>query len=315
MPGRDKELIYGALVVLAILVVVALSKGWFAGGGQDRFEPVPVSTCGRPYEYDREYAVDMAGAAGTVALTPYSTQSKVSLERGAGSPEVAELFREYAPNPVSGLGKTSAVRAMGDRYRRDDVLSRLSMYELQPGEPGYMEEIDDGSLNLMAAVTRRAPPPPGGRSAFCASAASETEIDSDFFTDGPYGAAVLCGGAGACNRCVSDPRVHGDIAGVREALTSTRVEAPPNTLTASKTGLGSTRMDPRFEPGPQERVASGDASPAPGSYAGGITLGAFGSPKFQTSGGWQFMPVYGFGEPERAEYGPVEAIITGESMW
>jgi hypothetical protein len=309
MSGYERNFVFGALVVLAVVLILFVA----ARGKQERFEPVPVSTCGRPYEYDREYAVDMAGAAGTVALTPYSTQSKVSLERDASSPEIAELFRDNAPNPVTGLGKTSMVRAMGDRYRRDDALTALSMYELQPGEPGYMEEVGSDASSLMAAVTRRSPPT-GVRSGFCAKATCDADLDSDFFTDGPYGAAVLCSGAGACNVCKLCPCACGDVAGVREALTSTRLVAP-NPLTASKVGLGSTRMDPRFEPGPQARVCSGDASPAPGSYAGGITLGAFGSPKFQTSGGWQFMPVFGFGEPEHPGYGRTEAITTGESMW
>ena len=44
----------------------------------------------------------------------------------------------------------------------------------------------------------------------------------------------------------------------------------------------------RFEPGPQARVASGDASPSHGGHAGGITLGGFGSSKFQSGWDWGY---------------------------
>lgn len=60
-------------------------------------------------------------------------------------------------------------------------------------------------------------------------------------------------------------------------------------------GLGSAWIDPRFEPGPQEMYAGGDAAYAHGGHAGGPTFGAFIPSVFQTSGTWQRY-VHGFGD-------------------
>ena len=248
------------------------------------FTPTPVSTCHGSHCADGGAFADVDGRHGTVARAPYSTQSRVSLERHAESPEVAEPM-----NSITGVGKGATVRALGDRYRRNEAFQRLSDFELQPGQPGYMEEVGEGATSLMAAVTRRSPAVAGG-AAPCLLASAD--VDSDFQTDGFYDNAVL-----------------------KEALTSSRTGgrgAAPNALTASRVGLGSTRLDPRFEPGPQSRVASGDASPSHGGHAGGITLGGFGSSKFQTNSGWDWNYVHGFGG--RDEQG-VEALSTESSLW
>ena len=252
--------------------------------GVQGFTPVPVSTCHGGQCADDGAFADVDGRHGTVAWVPYSTQSRVSLERHAESPEVAEPM-----NSITGVGKGATVRALGDRYRRNEAFQRLSDFELQPGQPGYMEEVGEGATSLMAAVTRRSPAVAGG-AAPCLLASAD--VDSDFQTDGFYDNAVL-----------------------KEALTSSRTGgrgAAPNALTASRVGLGSTRLDPRFEPGPQSRVASGDASPSHGGHAGGITLGGFGSSKFQTNGGWDWNYVHGFGG--RGDQG-VEALSTESSLW
>lgn len=269
---------------------------------REGFRPVPVSPCGP--SYDGEYGVDMtntfdlSNTEGTVAWLPYSTESRISLERGAeGSSVTAPV------NPVVGIGKGSTVRRLGDRYGgydrpytksqrartekqnpRTDALRSLSEFELQPAEAGYVERVNDGALSLLASVSRRSPPAASPAS----GAAPVQEIDSEFATDGPYGAAAI-----------------------KEAMTSSRTPVW-NPYTARRVGLGSVRLDPRFEPGPETRVASGDNSPSPGSHAGGISLGALGSPKFQTNGGWPGNYVHGFGA---AEYGRQEAILTEKSMW
>ncbi len=248
------------------------------------FHPVPVSTCGSPY--DDHYAVDMTSrnAAGTVVWDPYSTQSRVSLERSAESPEVAESF-----NPYTGLGKTSSVRALNDRYRRNEALQAINIFEYQPGEPGYMEQVSDGAMSLISKVARRPPTAAGG----CPSCLlAGTDVDSDYLTDGYYDEAVL-----------------------KEALTSRRQTAP-NTLTASRVGLGSVRMDPRFEPGPPTRTPDGDASWANGSSAGGPTTGGFGAYKFMPGNTWDSHYVHGFGDYNiQGRQYPVEAMVTGESRW
>ncbi len=270
--------------------------------GKSGFRPVPITTCGSPY--DDHYAVDMTSrnAAGTVVWDPYSTQSRVSLERYAETPEVAEHL-----NPHTGLGKTSSVRAMSDRYRRREALQALSIYELQPGEPGFMEEVGDGAMSLMTRVACRSPAVAGGAPS-CILA--NTDIDTDFVTDGYYDSAVL-----------------------KEALTSRR-EVHPNTLTASKTGLGSIRLDPRFEPGPQSRVPDGDASWSHGGHAGGPTSGGFGSSRFMPGNTWDSKYVFGFGDRRPGQPWPgdvgcgagpfpagyirplnVEAVDTERSEW
>jgi hypothetical protein len=110
-------------------------------------------------------------AAGTVAWVPFSTQSRVSLERSAETPEAAESL-----NPVTGLGKTSSLRAMSDRYRRNEALRRLSIYELQPGQPGFMEEVTPSIGPRRSPYSFAAPG--------CALAG--TEADAEFCTDGLY---------------------------------------------------------------------------------------------------------------------------------
>jgi hypothetical protein len=209
-------------------------------------------------------------------------------ESYAGSPSHVRSYAEGdAPlNPVTGIGKGSFVRAALDRHSRGEALQRLSIYELEPGRPGHMEEVGAAASNLMAAVARRSPPAAAG----APRPLTGVDIDSDFRTDGFYESAVF-----------------------KEGLTSSRRPGEPNTLTASRVGLGSTRLDPRFEPGPQRRVATGDASPSPGSHAGGITLGGFGSSKFQTYGGWDWGRVQGFGGDGGGDV--PEAMATGRSLW
>lgn len=236
-----------------------------AASTKSGFLPQAVTPCGSLG--DDHYAVDMSSrnAAGTVVWDPYSTQSRVSLERYAESPEVAT-----PANPITGVGNTAAVRTMGDRYRRNEALARQSEFELQPGQPGYMEEVGDDSTSLMARVSRRSPTS-GGSPASCSLA--NTDIDSDFYTDGYYDAMVL-----------------------KDTFTSTRMPRQ-NTLTASRTGLGSVRQDPRFEPGPEWRVPGGDASWSHGGHAGGPTSGGFAPAVFAPTASWGTNYVAGFGDP------------------
>lgn len=152
--------------------------------------------------------------------------------------------------------------------------------------PGALvQAADDKASSLMAAVARRSPPTIAGPHG---SRANLGDIDTDFVSDGIY-----------------EPQV------MKEALTSRR-QAQANPLTASKVGLGSVRMDPRFEPGPPGMLNSGDTNYAPGSHAGGPTLGAYDSSRYQNKGGWGTNYVFGFGDV--GTDGP-EALVTGESRW
>jgi hypothetical protein len=283
--AEASTLLAGLVLLVVIVAAAALTGGHHRHPPRAHFRPIPISTCGSPF--DEHYAVDLTSrnAPGTVVWDPYSTQSRVSLERGVEAPGVAEAL-----NPYSGLGKTSSLRAMSDRYRGDAALQSLSIYELQPGEPGYMEPVGDGAMSLLSSVARRSsfvPPAPA-----CLLAGADTA--PEFYTDGRYGAAVL-----------QDPLAPQGGAGLRESLTS-RPRPLPNTLTASKVGLGSIRQDPRFEPGPACRVPGGDASWAPGDYAGGVTLGGFGAYRFLPGGAWDGRYVDGFTSPT--------AMVTGR-LW
>jgi len=158
----------------------------------------------------------------------------------------------FNPIPVSTC-------ASQEHYTTQALSSRSeALQDLNRFEAPSFDDINDRTMNLMASVTRRSPAVAGG------SLLSMTDIDSDFQTDGFYENSVL-----------------------KETLTSNRSGAV-NSLTAQGVGLGSRRPDPRFEPGPQSRVAHNDASPSHGGHAGGITLGGFGSSKFQTNGGWNW---------------------------
>jgi hypothetical protein len=66
-------------------------------------------------------------------------------------------------------------------------------------------------------------------------------------------------------------------------------------MTGIGCGLGSTWIDPRFAPGPQEMYLGGDSIWAHGGHAGGPTFGSFTPYVFQTSGTWNRYP-RGFGD-------------------
>jgi hypothetical protein len=248
----------------------------------DGFRPTPVSPCGpRP---PLERARSSRGADGTTVSLPFSDVSRVSLERGALTAETAER-----PNVHTGVGRTALVRAMQNPYA---FAVEIGLAPGQPGslepagvapapsEPSYMDAVDDASATLLASVSRRAPPAPASRPPALVG------IDSDFITDGYFGGAVL-----------------------KETLTSRR-GGPTNSLTATRTGLGSIRRDPRFEPGPQRRVPGGDASWSHGGNAGGPTSGGFGANRFLPGGAWDAQYVFGGGDTEGGRRMPVDAVDT-----
>jgi len=76
-----------------------------------------------------------------------------------------------------------------------------------------------------------------------------------------------------------------------------RVARKDQCLSGIGCGLGSTWIDSRFEPGPQEMYYGGDAIWAPGSHAGGPTFGSFTPSIFQTGGVWnRYIRGYGDGD-------------------
>jgi len=187
------------------------------------------------------------------------TANGVALGQTAGG-KLSFRFKCVKVPTKSGFHPTPVSTCASQEHYTTQALSGRSeaLQDLNRFEAPSFDDINDRTMNLMASVTRRSPAVAGG------SLLSMTDIDSDFQTDGFYENTVL-----------------------KETLTSNRSGAV-NSLTAQGVGLGSRRPDPRFEPGPQSRVAHNDASPSHGGHAGGITLGGFGSSKFQTNGGWNW---------------------------
>jgi hypothetical protein len=86
--------------------------------------------------------------------------------------------------------------------------------------------------------------------------------------------------------------------GGAEHLTSIRPGPPTyqNTMTATRTGLGSIFRDPRFEPGPSCLAAGGSAIWAHGGHAGGPTFGSFTPYRFMPGNSYDQQYVRGFGD-------------------
>ena len=182
-------------------------------------------------------------------------RKKSAAEGFVGVPAVA------AAPPVPAGGAAAPMQAVGGAAPMQAAAVRAHRRNaaLRNFEISEAEALN-GPSSLLAAVVRRSPNTFNGT----APGTQIADIDSDFALVGAF----------------------------KESLTSNRPLAP-NTITGHGSGLGDIRADPRFEP-VGGRVASGDASPSHGGHAGGVTLGGFGSSKFQRSG-WSRSYVHGFG--------------------
>lgn len=270
---RARILLAAALAVSVVALILHARRG---RSGLAHFRPVPVPPCRGAGVGELRLPLDTDG---TVVWEPYSMQTRVSLGRGAESPLAAE-----GPAPYVGTGRVGRTKRYGDRYRGTAALQRLTSFELQPGRQGFLERETFGGEALARdpsdAVLR--PRPLAGAHPASGMPDIDTDVDISAFTGALHG-------------------------GLHEGLTSRR-HNPANSLTAARTGLGSIRLDPRFEPGPLERLAGGDASPSHGGHAGGPTLGGFGAARFPVAGAWDWNYVHGF-----AEHG-LEAVETGRSL-
>lgn len=197
-------LAYAAVIVLVLILIAVvadrMTKRLTSGERQeqlDGFLPRRVSPCAPGPA--PEYGVDMTGrdAAGTVALVPYSRQSRVSLERGADSAGIAE-----PPNPLVGLDKDLRVRAWRDRRGGDYYRHARNLYELGPNEPGAMQFVGtshpviaegpagatdpralaDGDMGVMRLAGIRSTGAPHD---------AHLTLSSAYYPDGYYDAALL----------------------------------------------------------------------------------------------------------------------------
>jgi hypothetical protein len=270
---------YGIIIVLAIICIAAGYLIYRDRGSAEKstFAPIPLNSAQGPAI--PAAPTDPTGAAGTVYWPPYSTQSKVSLVRGAESPEIASEF-----SSITGVGKGALVRALSDRYRHEEALDRMATFERQPGQPGSMEEVNDGAMSLITSICRR---PRSATAHPSRCLVDGADVDSDFLTDGPYGAAVL-------GDTISDlPTLPPYLCPIKRTLTSNRPGYPCNELTGINCGLGSTVQDPRYDPG--SRYSANGAGHAPGGFAGGPTMTALNSSQIRANANMELNWVSGDG--------------------
>jgi hypothetical protein len=194
-------------------------------------------------------------------------------------------------NPLTSIGITGRVRNWANPYS-DDIASSpcssaVSVFQVQPFQPGYMAPKQNDSTDGTAAQQRyhyqpaywsRASGPLGGPYRSVASCPEGLSIDPDQApkeTLRSRGGHHLAAREGQC------------LAGIG-------------------CGLGSTWIDPRIDPGPQAMYPGGDAAYAHGGHAGGPTSGAFIPAVFQTSGSWG-RHVHGFGDGDLVAPAPPRA--------
>jgi hypothetical protein len=175
----------------------------------------------------------------------------------------------FRPMPVQACGARSTFvnsghpPGMARRVNRIRNLAKFAHPESQPGHPNYMEDVDTSMNTLMANVTRRSAPQ---NAHIGASLLAHAEIDSDFTSDGIY-----------------DGPVH-------ETLVS-RPHTRANELTASHTGAGSIKHDPRFEYSHPSHTAH-DTMWAHGGHSGNESMGNFGNHRFHPPNQWHHQPNY-----------------------
>jgi len=146
---------YIIIIVVIIIIIIIIIIAFYLVSSE-KFVPQYAAHM-RDTEFRINYNEDPRFAAGTVVWQPFSSQSKVSLERGAETPEVAQKT-----NPFTGIGKTSLLRSLADRYHQ----YRPSEYEFQPFEPGFIEPAIENPRPCL-------------------------QINPEFCTDGPYGSGIL----------------------------------------------------------------------------------------------------------------------------
>lgn len=241
-------------------------------------------------------------------------------------------------NPYSGLDDPSS----------SPCSTATSIYEVQPFQPGYMKKASNDSTDGTDAQQRyyyqpaywsRASGPYGGpyRPVACcgdetASSVTDSSDESESSKETMQGEFWWQQVGGYHPSWVAD-RNERDLAELVGAGPGPFARKQPSFALPKETlrsrdnyreaayddqcqtgigcGLGSTWIDSRFEPGPQEMYAGGDAAYAHGGHAGGPTFGAFIPSVFQTSGTWQRY-VHGFGDGEYlAPTAPLDFQIRG----
>lgn len=285
----------------------------------------------------------------TVPITPWDPNSRQQLETAALT---AGARRAHLPiNPLTHIGITDRVPIWQNPYTDAEDISgpcssAVSIYQVQPHQPGYLVRASNDSTDGTMAQQRYYYQPPywsresgpyGGpytpldkSTALMhppATCPEDLGIDSNFAVDlssGDYELAVLGSEPWARGEAwtgaspgfadaagyLTAPAPAYELAGGpphKETLRSRgnyrRVAREDQCLPGIGCGLGSTWIDPRFEPGPPrmccgatgDDVVTADAVYAHGGHAGGPTFGALTPAAFQPGGSWNRY-VRGFGD-------------------
>lgn len=134
----------------------------------------------------------------TVEVTPWDPDSRIQLTAAALAPSTRAAYRPI--NPLTRIGVTSRVRNWDNPYAGDDISSdpcssAVSIYEVQPFEPGFLiPKANDSTDDTMAeqryyyqpAYWSRASGPYGGPYKPVASCPEDVGVDSNFRVDGSY---------------------------------------------------------------------------------------------------------------------------------
>ena len=200
-------------------------------------------------------------------------------------------------NPLTRIGVTNRVLNWDNPYAGDDISSSpcssaVSVYEVQPFQPGFLIPRENDSTDGTMAQQRtyyqpaywsRASGPYGGPYQPVASCPEDLGIDSDFAVNGAYETAVVGGEMESMKTHPGSDEFWWQASPARRGQAS--FVRPKETLRSRNNyrqaayddqcqsgigcGLGSTWIDPRFQPGPQEMYPGGDAAYAHGGHAGG----------------------------------------------
>jgi hypothetical protein len=154
---------------------------------------------------------------------------------------------------------------------------------------------DDKALAMLAKISSRVGLGPRGyspRTASCAS--SVTDLDADLNSAGISDSAIMC------ERMVSR--------GSAQRAAGSGTDDPPYGV-----GLGSVYQDPRFQPGPEARLADDGGAPASGRSAAGPLAAPLVPAKFLNDGAWDAKYVreyrgYGPGSDMRSH--PLATLVT-----
>jgi hypothetical protein len=256
------------------------------------------------------------------AATGYSTLAKTQLATGALTASATEATLPV--NPITRIGVTARVRNWdnpGLQHLHSDISgppppniysdpcsSAVSIYDVQPGQPGFLVKAENDSTDGTMYRGRYfyqptywdmgSAGPYGGPYAAKATCPEDLGIASSLVSDGTW-ESMVAGTAVSDSAYWNRQQVDSAAAakagrtrhsrGRKESLRSRGNFNTDLGLSGVGSGLGITWIDPRYEPGPQQMYPGAASQWAWGSAAGGPTNGAFMPAEFRpTNTQWSY---------------------------